>query len=60
VAQVSKELPQDEIERITQETISPLGRIRHLAPVARMSQTAPRWVRPPVALGHDPPLWPAG
>ncbi len=34
------ELPADEIERITQQSPSPLGLIRHLAPVARMSATA--------------------
>ena len=52
------ELPADEIERITQQSPSPLGLIRHLAPVARMSATPPRWARPPVPLGHDAPAWP--
>jgi crotonobetainyl-CoA:carnitine CoA-transferase CaiB-like acyl-CoA transferase len=51
------ELPADEIERITQQSPSPLGLIRHLAPVARMSATPPHWSRPPVSLGHDAPVW---
>jgi hypothetical protein len=55
---VAGELPEEEIARITLETPSPLGLIRHLAPVARMAQTPPRWARPPVPLGHDAPAWP--
>jgi hypothetical protein len=55
---IPHELPEGEIERITQQTASPFGLIRHLAPVARMSQTPPRWMRPPVPLGHDAPAWP--
>jgi crotonobetainyl-CoA:carnitine CoA-transferase CaiB-like acyl-CoA transferase len=58
-AAVPRELPEDEIERITQRSPSPHGLIRHLAPVARMSETPPRWMRPPVPLGHDAPVWPA-
>lgn len=58
VAGVPPELSEDEIARITQVSASPLGSIRHLAPVARMSQTSPRWARPPVPLGHDAPMWP--
>ena len=52
-----KELPEAEIQRITMETSSPLGLIRHLRPVAQMSETAPRWSHPPVPLGHDGPVW---
>jgi len=52
-----KELPEAEIQRITTETASPLGRIRHLRPVAQMSETAPRWSNPPAPLGRDIPVW---
>jgi len=52
------ELPAAEIERISQESSSTLGLIRHLAPVARMSATPPRWARSPVPLGHDAAVWP--
>jgi crotonobetainyl-CoA:carnitine CoA-transferase CaiB-like acyl-CoA transferase len=58
IAEVPNEFPDEEIARITVETPSPLGAIRHLAPVARMSATPPRWARPPVPLGHDAPVWP--
>jgi crotonobetainyl-CoA:carnitine CoA-transferase CaiB-like acyl-CoA transferase len=58
IAAVPDELPDEEITRITMETPSALGLIRHLAPVARMSETPARWVRPPVPLGHDLPAWP--
>jgi crotonobetainyl-CoA:carnitine CoA-transferase CaiB-like acyl-CoA transferase len=58
IAGVPGELPRDEIARIRVETPSVLGRVRHLAPVARMSETPARWARPPVPLGHDAPAWP--
>ncbi len=58
LANVPHDLPEDEIARITQISASPLGSIRHLAPVARMSESPPRWARPPVPLGHDAPIWP--
>ena len=58
VAGLPRELPDAEIIRLSQETPSPMGLIRHLAPTARMSLTPPHWVRPPVPLGHDAPVWP--
>ena len=57
IAGVPNELPEDEIARITMETPSSLGAIRHLAPVARMSETPARWARAPVPLGHDAAVW---
>jgi crotonobetainyl-CoA:carnitine CoA-transferase CaiB-like acyl-CoA transferase len=56
--QAPKELSEDEITRITTETSSLLGRIRHLTPVAHMAETPPRWARSPIPLGHDAPVWP--
>jgi crotonobetainyl-CoA:carnitine CoA-transferase CaiB-like acyl-CoA transferase len=58
IAGVPRELPREEIAGITMETPSRLGRIRHLVPVARMSETPARWARPPSALGQDAALWP--
>jgi crotonobetainyl-CoA:carnitine CoA-transferase CaiB-like acyl-CoA transferase len=49
----------EEIARLSGETDSPLGRIRHLKPVIEFSETRAYWARPPVALGHHPPVWPA-
>jgi hypothetical protein len=60
IAGVPGELPAEEIAGFTMETPSLFGRIRHLAPVARMSETSPGWARPPVPLGHDPAAWPPG
>lgn len=59
VASAPRALPEAEIARLSQETPSSMGLIRHLAPAARMSRTPPRWARPPVPLGHDAPAWPA-
>jgi crotonobetainyl-CoA:carnitine CoA-transferase CaiB-like acyl-CoA transferase len=58
LAAVPKEMPEAEIALHSQETPSPFGLVRHLAPVARMAETPARWARPPVPLGHDPPAWP--
>jgi crotonobetainyl-CoA:carnitine CoA-transferase CaiB-like acyl-CoA transferase len=45
-------------EGLTTESDSPAGRIGHLKPVVQMSETPPRWDRPPVPLGHHRPEWP--
>jgi len=55
---VPGDLPADEIARLTIETQTPLGRLRHLAPVVQMSETRARWTRPPVPLGTHPACWP--
>lgn len=54
---VQEDLSEQEIARLIMETESPLGRIRHLRPVAVLSETPTRWTRPPVPLGHDRPAW---
>jgi len=56
---VAEELSAEEIMRLTMETESPAGRIRHLRPVAALSETPGRWTQPPVPLGHDRPEWEA-
>ncbi len=45
-------------EGLTTESDSPAGRIGHLKPVVQMSETPPRWDRPPVRLGYHRPEWP--
>jgi crotonobetainyl-CoA:carnitine CoA-transferase CaiB-like acyl-CoA transferase len=37
---------------------TPSGPLKHLKPVARMSETPPHWARPSVPLGHHKPVWP--
>ena len=55
---VPPDLPAQEIARLTAETMSPAGVIRHLRPVVELSETPPRWERPPVPLGFHRPEWP--
>jgi crotonobetainyl-CoA:carnitine CoA-transferase CaiB-like acyl-CoA transferase len=57
--EVPPDLPPDELARLSAETPSPAGLIRHLGPVVQLSETPPRWARPPVPLGHHRPEWPA-
>ena len=59
LARVPAELPPAEVARLTTETRSPAGLIRHLKPVVELSETPPYWARPPVPLGHHPAEWPA-
>jgi len=54
---VPEDLAEEEIARLTMETGSPQGRIRHLRPVALLAETPARWTRPPVPLGHDRAVW---
>jgi hypothetical protein len=55
---LAPDLPAAEIARLSEETLSRAGRIRHLKPVVELSETPPFWARPPVPLGYDPPEWP--
>ena len=55
---VPKEFTAAEIERWSTTSETPVGRLRHLAPVVRMSETPPRWARPSVPLGYHEPVWP--
>ena len=54
---VAEELAPEEIARLTMETQAPLGRIRHLRPVAILGETPAHWTQPPVPLGYDKPEW---
>jgi len=51
------ELPTGRLAELLTETDTPFGRLRHLAPAARMSATPPRWDRPTVPMNHDSPAW---
>ena len=37
---------------------TPFGRLHHLDPIIRMSETQPHWVRTTVPLGTHEPQWP--
>ena len=56
---VPKEFTSAELERWSLVSQTPVGRLHHLAPVLRLSETPPRWARPSVPLGHHEPVWPA-
>ena len=49
----------EELDRWSMESETPSGKLRHLAPVVKMSETSPHWARPAVPLGYHPPVWPA-
>jgi len=54
-----KEFTPAELERWTIASDTPAGRLHHLGPVVRLSETPPRWARPSVPLGYHEPVWPA-
>jgi len=56
---VAKEIPQADIDRWSIESDTPVGRLRHLGPTVRLSETPPYWARPSVPLGYNEPAWPA-
>jgi crotonobetainyl-CoA:carnitine CoA-transferase CaiB-like acyl-CoA transferase len=55
---VPAEFTASELERWSTVTETPSGRLRHLKPAARLSETPPYWARPSVPLGYHPPEWP--
>ncbi len=59
LADVAEDFSDDEIAGWSTESETPQGRLRHLAPVVQMSETAARWERPTVPLGHHAAVWPA-
>ncbi|HEX2441342.1 MAG TPA: CoA transferase, partial [Methylomirabilota bacterium] len=56
---VAKEFTPAELAKWTITSDTPAGRLHHLAPVLRLSETPPRWARPSVPLGYHQPVWPA-
>jgi len=53
------EFPQADLDRWSIDSDSPAGRLRHLGPTVRLSETPPFWARPSVPLGYNEPIWPA-
>jgi crotonobetainyl-CoA:carnitine CoA-transferase CaiB-like acyl-CoA transferase len=54
---VAPEQRLEDVEDLLVTTESPFGRLRHVAPAARLSETPARWARPTVPLGTDAPIW---
>ena len=56
---IPSEFTPAELEKWTIETVTPAGKLRHLAPTLQLSETQPYWERPTVPLGYHQPVWPA-
>ncbi|MFC1966994.1 CoA transferase [Chloroflexota bacterium] len=50
-------LPPEESSQLVVETDTPFGRMTHLAPVLKLSETPTRWSLPTVPLGTHEPVW---
>jgi hypothetical protein len=59
LTEIPKEFPQADIGRWSIESDTPVGRLRHLGPTVRLSETPPYWARPSVPLGYNESVWPA-
>ena len=55
---VPREFTSKELEHWAMDSHTPVGRLHHLKPVVRFSETQPRWARPSVPLGYNKPVWP--
>jgi len=58
LADLPEDAPEAEIAALSVETDTPMGRLRHLAPALRLSDTPGHWALPAVPLGFHPPVWP--
>jgi crotonobetainyl-CoA:carnitine CoA-transferase CaiB-like acyl-CoA transferase len=58
VARTPKEIPESDIQRLTGEYDTVIGRVRYVKPVIQLSHTPPFLERPSVPMGNDPPSWP--
>ncbi len=50
-------LSRDWLDSLLMQTDAPFGRVEHLAPVVKLSETPARWARPTVPLGTHAPEW---
>ena len=55
---VPEEFSEAELLSWSTTSETPSGRLRHLRPVAQMSETPAHWARPSVPLGYHRPVWP--
>jgi crotonobetainyl-CoA:carnitine CoA-transferase CaiB-like acyl-CoA transferase len=56
---VMTEFTPEELASWSMTSEKPGGRLHHLGPVIRLSETPPYWARPSVPLGYHEPVWPA-
>ena len=55
---VVQEFTPSQLEQWSMVSDTPMGRLQHLGPVVRLSETPPRWTRPSAPLGYNEPVWP--
>ena len=55
---VPREFTSQELEQWSMTSETPAGRLHHLGPVLKLSETQPHWSRPTVPLGYHDPVWP--
>lgn len=53
------ELTLEDVDDLLTDSHTPFGRLRHVVPAARLSETPAFWSRPAVPLGTHPAAWPA-
>ena len=53
------DLTRDAVQDLLADMDSPFGRLSHVVPAARFSETPAFWSRPAVPLGTHPAAWPA-
>jgi crotonobetainyl-CoA:carnitine CoA-transferase CaiB-like acyl-CoA transferase len=57
LAGLAPDLPPERIEQLCMTSDTPFGPLKHLAPIAQLSETPAAWDRPTVPLDHDQPVW---
>lgn len=56
---IPKEFTRDELDKWIISSDTPAGRLYHLGPTVKMSETPTYWARPTVPLGYHKPVWPS-
>ncbi len=55
---IATEFMPEELDRWIMTSDTPVGKLFHLGPTVRMSETPTFWARPTVPLGYHKPVWP--
>ena len=55
---IPEQFTPEELKRWSMTSDTPMGKLGHLGPVVRLSETPPHWSRTSVPLGYTEPVWP--
>ena len=55
---IPEQFTPEELKRWSMTSDTPMGKLGHLGPVVRLSETPPHWSRTAVPLGYNEPVWP--